>query len=487
MADIKIKQKGIIKQKNHSKVNIINNKINRNIIGAKSKIENYKENNEQTAEQYGVEKVSNGIKIVTNKGIKKFKNYGIKSIKETRNNLQEIKQKNISVLNKNQNYSKNKTIKPKVTVKKSNKNIKKISKNAVSMVKGIISGTKALITFLCAGGFIAFILIVVICLIALICSSMFGIFFSNEKSGNNNTLMSTAILKLNTEFANKITDIQKNNTYDEYVINSNRAEWKDILSVYAVEVTQGKEQSDVMLLDDYKIERLRKVFWDMNVVTSWIETIKTYSHYTDEEGNTRTKVHTKKILHIDIKGKTIDEMREQYSFNEEQNKQLSEIQREDYDQMWKNLLNGLLVGSTDIVQVALAQIGNVGGEPYWSWYGFEERVEWCACFVSWCANQCGYIEAGIIPKFSSCEIEGVGWFKTIGLWQDGGYTPKPGDIIFFDWMDKHDGRADHVGIVEKCEDGIVYTVEGNTKGDMCKQNRYSVNSSVIHGYGTPIY
>lgn len=64
------------------------------------------------------------------------------------------------------------------------------------------------------------------------------------------------------------------------------------------------------------------------------------------------------------------------------------------------------------------------GQPYWSWYGYESRVEWCACFVSWCAEQCGYISAGIIPKFASCQAEGVAWFKTCGLWQNGDYSPK---------------------------------------------------------------
>ena len=63
-----------------------------------------------------------------------------------------------------------------------------------------------------------------------------------------------------------------------------------------------------------------------------------------------------------------------------------------------------------------------------------------------CANECGYIDSGIIPKFAACQNEGVEWFKTCGLWQDGGgaYIPKEGDIIFFDWLNKHDGHSDHV-------------------------------------------
>ena len=140
-------------------------------------------------------------------------------------------------------------------------------------------------------------------------------------------------------------------------------------------------------------------------------------------------------------------------------------------------------GNQAIVEVALTQLGNEGGQPYWSWYGFEGRVEWCACFVSWCADQCGYIESGIIQKFAGC-VDGSNWFKGNGQWQDRNYEPQAGDIIFFDW--EGDGETDHVGIVEKCENGVVYTVEGNS-GDTCRQNQYTVGSSSIYGYGVPAY
>ena len=140
-------------------------------------------------------------------------------------------------------------------------------------------------------------------------------------------------------------------------------------------------------------------------------------------------------------------------------------------------------GNQAIVEVALTQLGNQGGQPYWSWYGFNSRVEWCACFVSWCADQCGYIESGLVPKFAGC-VDGANWFKSNGKWQDRTYEPKTGDIIFFDW--EGDGTTDHVGIVEKCENGTVYTVEGNS-GDACKQRQYAVGSSNIYGYGIPAY
>ena len=138
-----------------------------------------------------------------------------------------------------------------------------------------------------------------------------------------------------------------------------------------------------------------------------------------------------------------------------------------------------LFGSQQIVSVAMGQIGNSGGQKFWSWYGFDSRVEWCACFVSWCADQSGLIESGKVPKFSLCS-SGVSWFQGKNKWQRGGTTPSAGMIIFFDW--DYDGTSDHVGIVEKCEGGRVYTIEGNSS-DQVRQRNYAVDYGAIMGYG----
>jgi len=131
-----------------------------------------------------------------------------------------------------------------------------------------------------------------------------------------------------------------------------------------------------------------------------------------------------------------------------------------------------------IVEVAKSQIGNIGGMKYWSWYGFNKRVEWCACFVSWCANQSGDLNTNV-PKFSGVYY-GMQWYKQRDLWKDKSYIPSPGDIIFFDW--ENDNSPDHVGIVEKVENNKIYTIEGNSN-DRCINNSYHLNSNVIYGYG----
>ena len=140
-------------------------------------------------------------------------------------------------------------------------------------------------------------------------------------------------------------------------------------------------------------------------------------------------------------------------------------------------------GNTAMVAVAQSQIGNVGGEPYWRWWGLDYRVEWCAIFVSWVADQCGYLDSGVLPKMEGVRPY-VDWFIERGQWQGREYEPMPGDIIFFDW--ESDGLADHVGIVEKVENGLIYTVEGNT-GDVCAERRYTLASAPVYGFGLPLY
>ena len=143
------------------------------------------------------------------------------------------------------------------------------------------------------------------------------------------------------------------------------------------------------------------------------------------------------------------------------------------------LFAGLFGGNGQIVSVALTQLGNEGGQKFWSWYGFDSHVAWCACFASWCGDQAGLIENGKMPKFSLCD-DGIAWFQNKGKWKSRGYSPAPGTLIFFDW--NGDGTSDHVGIVEKTEGSTVYTVEGNSS-DAVNQRSYDINNGTIMGYG----
>ena len=375
----------------------------------------------------------------------------------------------------------------KATAKATAHAVKVAVKATIAAVKAIIAGTKALISAIAAGGWVAVVIIIVICLVGLLVGSVFGIFFSGEDSGNGMTMQSV-VREINAEYDTRLDEIQSSTTYDVLEMSGSRAVWKEVLAVYSVKTaTDPDNPQEVATMDEGKKQLLSGIFWEMNEISSRTES-KTETVITESDdghGNivqTETTV-TRTYLYITVSHKTADEMADLYGFNEEQRQQLSELLAEENNSLWSAVLYGISVGDGEIVTVALSQVGNVGGQPYWSWYGFDGRVEWCACYVSWCANECGYIDSGVIPKFAGC-ANGVQWFKDRGQWQDNDFEPSAGQIIFFDW--ECDGEVDHVGIVEKCENGIVYTVEGNS-GDACRQKQYAVGSSVIYGYGIPAY
>ena len=367
--------------------------------------------------------------------------------------------------------------------------VKAIAKATALAIKAIIAGTKALIAAIAAGGWVAVLVIIVICLIGMILGSVFGIFFSDEDSGTGMS-MQTVVQEINTEYDTKLQEEKNSVSYDVLEMSGSRAVWKEVLAVYSVKTNTDQDNpQEVATMDDGKKQLLKDIFWEMNQISSRTES-KTETVITetdDGHGNiveTESTV-TQTYLYITVSHKTAEEMAAQYGFNEEQKGYLAELLADENNYLWSQVLYGITGGDGEIVTVALSQVGNVGGEPYWSWYGFGSRVEWCACFVSWCANECGYIEAGVIPKFAACASQGVPWFQERGLWQDNSYEPRPGDIIFFDWDDGgQDGSSDHVGIVEKVENGRVYTVEGNS-GDSVRQNSYPVGYYEIYGYGTP--
>ena len=363
------------------------------------------------------------------------------------------------------------------------------AKATIAAVKAIIAATKALIVAIAAGGWIAVLVIVIICLIGLLIGSCFGIFFSGEDSGSGYT-MQNVVQEINDDYQQQIDTTKANLSHDVLEMSGSRAVWPDVLAVYAVKTTTDPDNpQEVATMDDSKKAILTDIFWEMNQISSRTETrTETVITETDDgNGNiveTETTV-TQTYLYITVSHKTAEEMAAQYGFDEEQKEQLAELLAEENRSLWSAVLYGIYTEDGAIVSVALSQVGNVGGEPYWSWYGFSSRVEWCACFVSWCANECGYIDTGVIPKYAGC-VNGVQWFKDRGQWMDGSAEPAPGMIIFFDWNDENgqDGLSDHTGIVEKVENGRVYTIEGNS-GDSVRQNSYPVGHYEVLGYGCP--
>ena len=477
------------------------------LVNIKEKSENAY-NSDSNINEYASKKIEFTSNRASDELVVKFNNSGKKAVSTTKNNLIKSKDKIKTVktklaekrkLNKTKRAVKGIKTSNKVaaqqtkqitkhtiktsqraknlaisTTKKTVQGLRAVLKITISSVKAIISGTKALISALIAGGWIALIVIVVICLIGLLCSSIFGIFFSSEDTGTGTT-MNMVVQDINKEMTDKIKNIQDTNAHDDYIIETDRAEWKEVLAIYTAMVNNGINATEVITIDDSKTEQLKNIFWEMHDISYELK---------EEIVEETLDNQLRKILYIKITSKSVEEMMNKYMFTTIQKQQVNDLLSNDYSSMWSSVIYGTSIGSPDMVQIALSQVGNVGGETYWRWYGFDARVEWCAIFVSWVANQLGFIDDGIIPKFSLCET-GVNWFKALGQWQDESYIPKASDIIFFDW--EQDGNVDHVGIVEKVENNIIYTIEGNSTNDSCRKKEYPLNNNVIYGYGVPAY
>ena len=359
-----------------------------------------------------------------------------------------------------------------------------LAKLAIALTKAAIAALKGLIAAIVAGGGVVLTVVLVICMVGFLISSPLGIFFSGEAAPGTGMTVNSIIAEIDTEYRNRIDDIISSNYHDELRVSGVRAGWKQILAVYTVKVVKNPDSPmEVAVMDAEKTSILNEVFWDMNAINHRIERIRHTQTYITSNGNMRTEVWYEYILHITISCKTPAEMALYYGFTAEQAEWLDELLEQKYNDLWTALLYGTTsYGSGAMIEVAIMQIGN-GGELYWSWYGFNSRVEWCAVFLSWVADQLGYIEADIIPRFSWCD-DGIRWFRERGQWQPRGYIPAPGDIIFFDW--NGDGVSDHVGIVEFVEGHTVHTIEGNTSDSVARRS-YRLDNSSIQGYGLPAY
>lgn len=359
----------------------------------------------------------------------------------------------------------------KTAAQKARRATEKAAKATAKLIRATarlaLAALRSLVLLLTGTGVPVILVLVFVCAVAMLLGSVFGIFFSG---GQDSAALSAVVQEINRDYQKRIDAIQAETDHQELRFTGSRAAWPEILSVYAVlVVTDPGTSQKVVTMTLEKQAILENLFWQMNEITA---------STSSEPVGGRVVV----TLHIAVRGKTAWEMADLLGFDETQREQLGMLLDADRA-LWREVLYGIGTGDGEIVAVAMSQIGNVGGEPYWSWYGYPDRVEWCACFVSWCADQCGYIEAGVIPKFAGVGA-GEDWFKARGLWQNRHYEPSPGDIIFFDW--DRDGNVDHVGIVEKVEDGWVYTIEGNSN-DACRERRYALGHMQIYGYGTPEY
>ena len=383
MKDIKTKEKANKFIKTLNKGAILSGKLKDNIVEIKDKVDYL---DDESVNEYSTDLVKDGANTVkvdkivrdTKKVSTKMKERYIKKHEKKllKKNPTKIKKNTSKTIKTSKNAVKTSKIAMERGKQLAIKSAKVTAKGLKAIGKAILEGTKAFISLLKslgailgAGGVIAVVIVVLICIIGLLCSSIFGIFFSSEKSDKNSYLMSDCITELNQEMDNRITLIENMNPHDEVVITSNKALWKDLLAVYTVKVSNGNNETDVMTIDNNKKQILTSVFWDMNTITSEVK-VEEYDNNTiigtlkeaefkpnanvpslpntfneNEEWSTQ-----KKVLHIYINSKSVDEMKTQYSFSESQLAQFTELTSERYQNLWSSVIYGIAGTSGEITE-----------------------------------------------------------------------------------------------------------------------------------------
>ena len=415
----------------------------------------------------------------TGKGTVKTAGYSVKTAKQTaRTTIKTTEQAAKKAYRTGKASRKTAEKSAKAAEKITEKTVKATAKTTVSAAKAVIAGTKELLTAIAAGGWIAILILIIVLLFGVALSmtggdnsstvspvsaevqayeplirkyaKQYGIgeyvelikaVMMQESGGQGNDPMQSSEGSFNTKYPRKPNGI----TDPEYSIECGVQEMKGCLN--------SAEVKSPMDMDHIKL-----ALQGYNYGNGYIQWARTnYGGYT-----------------LANAAEFSDKMAKEKGWKSYGDKQyVPHVLR--YYSLGR-IPNG--AGNQAIVQVALAQEGN-GGDTYWRWYGFSSRVSWCACFVSWCGEQCGYLESGVMPKFSLCS-DGVKWFQNKGQFKDGSYVPAAGDIIFFDRGD--DGSIDHVGIVESVKKGNVNTVEGNS-GDAVRKRSYPIGNNEIYGYG----
>lgn len=383
MADIKTKDLNKKDIKVLNKAVVGTEKLKDNLVVTKQKIDN-DINTKDSVYESGSDTIIGTSEYISNKVVKETPKIGNKNVNITKDNIAKSKVKLKAIKEKHNLRKASKKVKgagkgikdskkvakdaqkiarnsvknakksyqiAKETTKKTIQTTKAVIKATISTIKLAISGTKALISALIAGGWIVLVIVIVICMIGLLCSSIFGIFLSGSKTSSDAITVTDVIAECNQEFSNKLQTIQDQNPHDDYVLDGNMASWKDVLIIYTVKQSNGSNQKEVVTMDNAKKTVFKQVFWDMNEVTSEVK-VETVT----EQGTNaleRPKEVQKKVLHIKITSKSIEEMKTKYYLNAMQLDQIKELSDEQYASLW----SGVIYGSEEGEYTKWRQIG----------------------------------------------------------------------------------------------------------------------------------
>lgn len=318
---------------------------------------------------------------------------------------------------------------------------------------------------------IAVTLIVMAFSVISLLASSYSIFLSDDP--NNETSIQQIVKDVNNDYRQRTEKlIDDYNDRDVALIRyeGNKVQWKYILAIYTVKYLS--EGEDITTVDSKTAERIKDIFYDFHELSA------DYT-YEDAPPSPYTEGVVWKVLVITTTAKTPSEIMDKYKFTDEDREQVMEVVSNDTDDMWNELLYGHNGnGGYALIEIAREQLGQ-SGAAYTSWFGikYTNGLEWSGCFASWCANEAGYVEQGLYPRFND-KNAAIEWFKEKGLWEIPDNRPNVGDTIFLDT--NRDGICDLCGLVERCESDRLYFI---TQDDVVTREWYLYKSGDIMGYG----
>lgn len=381
-------------------------------------------------------------------------------------------------------------------------------KVAIAIIKMMMAATKALIAAIAAGGWVAVVVILVICMIGLIIGSAFGIFFSNDSALDNSITVSQAVIEINGEFQadiqSRIDALASQDSYDEVHISyegdiegdsDTPNNWSDVLTVYAVKFTG--EDMEVLTFDETRVAALRDIFNEMNKVSVRHEVITeevpvetpSPAPSPSQEPETRTKKTL--IVYVTVKSLTYEQASPIYSFTAEQIQIANEMMSPQYYSLFAQLLGVDIYGGADLTQIisnlppgekgsaiveaALTRLGH----PYSQTLRGQKNYVDCSYLAWWAYKQVGVnIPSTSVMQAKYCYDNGYNIGKS---------ELQPGDLIFWSKRTCHCGRwqeIHHTGIYI----GDGKTIEASSsKGRVVINNLWGENGATwrIHSYARP--
>ena len=222
-----------------------------------------------------------------------------------------------------------------------------------SVIRHFLASLHSLITILAAGAGAALGIVIVICLVAFVSGSAYGIFFAANAPNENAVTVQEAVENLTAEYRNRLEEISDTVQHDRQDITANDdvyyIRWQDVLAVFSSYVAGSEQGAPVAALTKNQVDKLREIMWAMNAVDYSTRAETAVIETTDKNGKVTTTEITETVLVISLTHKTPDEMAADYHFTTRQNTYLQLLQDPQYEELWAELLGGFEQGGGEVM------------------------------------------------------------------------------------------------------------------------------------------